>query len=135
MALYGLHSSDPKLPEVKVVQGALLQKIKADSDIHVDLSSLSMSMVGILQAAPRIRHGFIDVLSQRKQTGRSAVTEARNPQTENDGEGGEGGRRVETVGQKLHKMSFYLMVIKYVVVDMHSCFCTMFCFECKNDED
>ena len=67
MALYGLRGCDSSLPEVQIILGALLQRVKMDTSLEMDLSSLSMSMTGMISAAPWIRDGFFNILSEREE--------------------------------------------------------------------
>lgn len=66
MALFGLRNMDATQLEVRVILGALIQKIrKAGPDLTLQLSELTMSVVGVLQAAPWIVDDYITQLGNR----------------------------------------------------------------------
>eukprot|EP01036_Dinobryon_divergens_P029292 gene29292-38364_t len=70
MSLYGLRHMQHSSPEVRVILGALVHKIRhssADAKIEMKLQELSMSIVGVLNAAPWIRDDFLSVLSSKVQ--------------------------------------------------------------------
>ena len=67
MALYGLRYMDSTTPEVRVILGALLYKMRAAElgSFALELRELSMALVGILGTSSWIRDDFMAVLAQK----------------------------------------------------------------------
>ena len=55
---------DSTLPEVRVVLGALLHKIRT-SPVELQLRDLSMAIVGTLSVTPWVRDDYLRVLSSK----------------------------------------------------------------------
>lgn len=69
MTLYGLKDMmhEPMIPEVRVIIGFLIYKIRSSDDEQLQfiLRDITMSMSGILRAADWIRDDFFNVLSEK----------------------------------------------------------------------
>ena len=49
MSLYGLRAMDSQAPEVRVLLGALIHKIRTSPSAQLQLRDLSMAIIGILK--------------------------------------------------------------------------------------
>lgn len=65
MALYGLKMKDHSSPEVRVILGSLIYKIKTAKSMIFQLRELSLAIIGILQASPWIKDDFLRVLAEK----------------------------------------------------------------------
>lgn len=77
MALYGLKSMDHTSPQVRVILGALIYKIRNNENMQFQLKELSWAIIGILKSSPWIKDDFFNVLAA-KTPGMRTMSEAED---------------------------------------------------------